>query len=503
MQGQILAGRYQIVKQLGVGRFHTTFLAEDRQQINNPHFTIKQFNIAQNDPRLWQKFSGLFQQVVEVVDKLGSGDRIAKIIGHFNENRACYLVEEFIEGHDLAFELRPGKRLSESYVMALLPNILEPLQFVHHHGIVHGNIAPSNLIRRKQDGKIVLNDLGVFADICTQIACDRDPHILFNSSYIPAEQLAGKPQFSSDIYAVGIIGIQALMGLNPQQLPKDPQTSEIIWRNAVQVNPGLGDILDKMVRYDFRQRYQSIPEVLQAVQREREKTQVLTTAAGYAPTLAVATNSPPTVPNRYRVETPSESPTQNFAVETIQNEVESPSWGFLFMWVLATLAGVAFGYALSWVAGFVVKIYVSETASYAIFGAIFGAVIGILQALILSAQFRHAIWWVLVTVAAGAISFPLGDAAYDIVSKSGSSLAAYGTFGVVVGAIAGILQSLVLRTQIHYLIFWVLATTASAASGFILATNLPVYGLSLGAGIFGLITGVILIWLWKSPSLQG
>jgi serine/threonine protein kinase, bacterial len=82
---------------------------------------------------------------------------------------------------------------------------------------------------------------------------------------MPSEQSQGKPKFSSDVYAVGMIGIQALTGISPHQLPEDPRTGEIMWRNGLQVSDALADVLDKMVRYDFRQRYESASEALQAV----------------------------------------------------------------------------------------------------------------------------------------------------------------------------------------------------------------------------------------------
>ena len=47
---------------------------------------------------------------------------------------------------------------------------------------------------------------------------------------MPLEQQRGKPQLSSDIYAVGIIAIQALTGLSPDKLEEDIKTGEIIWR---------------------------------------------------------------------------------------------------------------------------------------------------------------------------------------------------------------------------------------------------------------------------------
>jgi serine/threonine-protein kinase len=84
--------------------------------------------------------------------------------------------------------------------------------------------------------------------------------------YAPAEQVRGRPRLSSDIYAVGMTAIQALTGIdNPDKLPED-NNGEVIWRDRTQVSDWLADILIKMVRSDFRQRYQSAAEALQALQ---------------------------------------------------------------------------------------------------------------------------------------------------------------------------------------------------------------------------------------------
>jgi serine/threonine-protein kinase len=86
---------------------------------------------------------------------------------------------------------------------------------------------------------------------------------------MPSEQAMGQPTVRSDIYAVGVIAIQALTGINPnpkiQGLPI--QKGEIVWRDRthVKVSPKLANIIDTMVRYDYRQRYQSTDEVLQAI----------------------------------------------------------------------------------------------------------------------------------------------------------------------------------------------------------------------------------------------
>ncbi len=80
---------------------------------------------------------------------------------------------------------------------------------------------------------------------------------------MPAEQNNGQPNFGSDIYAVGMTGLEWLTGILPHELPKDAN-GEIIWRDRVQVSAGFANILNKMVRYHFRDRYQSAAEVLQA-----------------------------------------------------------------------------------------------------------------------------------------------------------------------------------------------------------------------------------------------
>jgi len=77
---------------------------------------------------------------------------------------------------------------------------------------------------------------------------------------MPTEQGAGRPRLNSDIYALGMIGIQALTGLNPKQLLEDADTGEIIWQHQAMVDAGLVSLLNKMVRYHFKDRYQSATE---------------------------------------------------------------------------------------------------------------------------------------------------------------------------------------------------------------------------------------------------
>lgn len=268
LKGTILRNRYQIMKHLGSGGFADTYLSEDRDLPGHPQCVVKNLKPTSPNPSVLPIARRLFETEAQVLYLLGQHDQIPKLFAHFEENGEFYLVQEFVDGHDLSTELTPGKRFSEPEVVKLLQEILEVLVVVHQRNIVHRDIKPQNIMRR-HDGKIVLIDFGAVKEIGS-LAVNTQGHVsstiaIGTPGYMPNEQANRDPRLCSDIYAVGMIGIQALTGLLPQQLLQDPTTGELNWRNYVQVSHELADILTKMVRYHFSQRYQSASEALQAI----------------------------------------------------------------------------------------------------------------------------------------------------------------------------------------------------------------------------------------------
>ena len=271
MIGQLIGGRYQVIETLGSGGFCQTYIAKDAQKFD-AKCVVKKLKPRSNLPENLAVATHLFEREAQTQYRLGNHSQIPQLLAYFRENQEFYLVQELIEGHNLGEELPPGKKLSESEVINLLENILDPLAFVHQQKVIHRDIKPPNLIRRDQDNKIVLIDFGAVKELAvTQVLNTQgETKILTNigtPGYMPSEQSTGKARFSSDIYAVGIIGIQALTGKMPQELIEDPETAEIIWQQYAEVNPKLEVLLDRMVRYDFRERYRSASEALQAVRQ--------------------------------------------------------------------------------------------------------------------------------------------------------------------------------------------------------------------------------------------
>ncbi|MHC5595912.1 MAG: protein kinase domain-containing protein, partial [Nostoc sp.] len=275
LSGKILARRYKIVKVLGSGGFSETYIAEDTQRPGNPRCVVKQLKPANTKSEGLQLARRLFNSEAQTLEKLGTHPQIPQLLAYFEEDEEFYLVQEQIIGHPLNQELPAGRVIEEIAAIKIVRDLLQTLIFVHKNNVIHRDIKPSNIIRRHSDGKLVLIDFGAVKEVSTK-QLDHQEQTPFTigigtQGYAPSEQCFGRPHYSSDIYAVGMVGIKALTGLAPRELGRDAD-GEIKWCDAYggklrpQVSHSLAKILSKMVLDDFKQRYQSASEALEALE---------------------------------------------------------------------------------------------------------------------------------------------------------------------------------------------------------------------------------------------
>ncbi|MCL2936882.1 MAG: bifunctional serine/threonine-protein kinase/formylglycine-generating enzyme family protein [Trichodesmium sp. MAG_R02] len=324
--GQILRNHYKIIKSLGTGGFGDTYLAQDLDLPGNPKCVVKHLKPKSLDPIVLSIARKLFEREAETLYKLGrDSDQIPRLFAHFQEGREFYLVQEYIEGQDISRELTPGKKLSESETIALVKGILEALTVAHHNNIIHRDIKPQNLMRRRSDNQIVLIDFGAVKEISVLTTNQKGATTLTVAvgtlGYMPSEQNCGKPKLSSDIYAVGMVGIKALTGKDPESFPTDQNTGNIIWRNEAQVSKYLADILDKMVHQYFPQRYDNATEALKALNIQNNKTrrQILIlgglAGSGFVGALLI---------QRFNKPSPENIPTSELIPETPPKNISTP-----------------------------------------------------------------------------------------------------------------------------------------------------------------------------------
>ncbi len=269
--GDILCEHYQIVRQLGRGGFARTYLAIDLYIPDNRLVVVKEIK-QPSDSRLLPEASALFNREVAALYRCGEHPQIPQLFERLELNEKFYLIQEYIEGHSLREEFNRNTQWNETQVIDFLQDILPVIDFVHQNNVIHRDITPSNLIRR-DDGRIVLIDFGAVREISSLESTDSGQtrsRTIYTRGYAPAEQLAGNPQRCSDIYAVGIVAIEGITGLRPPQSLIINSSQDDIFlhysnsaRPLIQISDKLKAILNKMVRYNFRERYQPVADVLQ------------------------------------------------------------------------------------------------------------------------------------------------------------------------------------------------------------------------------------------------
>jgi serine/threonine protein kinase/Tfp pilus assembly protein PilF len=268
--GELLDGRYRIKQELGRGGFGVTYLALDTRSPNKRERVIKHFKPKDRpDPHTLKKLIEKFNEEKRVLERLGEENgQIPKLFDNFTQGSQFFYVQDFVDGHTLNHEMKSP--LHEFQVRSILIDILEVMAFVHDNRIIHRDLKPTNIMRRK-DQKIVIIDFGAVKELQSVITKDQVPSssvTIYTEGYAPAEQTKKTNRhtiFASDVYAIGMIGIQALTGISPDLLETD-NNLEVEWQPAFPITTEFAAVIKKMVRYDFKLRYYNAREALVALQ---------------------------------------------------------------------------------------------------------------------------------------------------------------------------------------------------------------------------------------------
>ena len=267
---RLLNNRYRVIKKLGEGGFGLTLLVEDIQMPSHRHCVIKQLKPHTKNPKIDQSVRERFGQEAAVLEKLGEGhSQIPKLYGHFEEDGLFFLAQEWIDGETLSDRVKSVGKMSEKEVKKVLASLLPVLEYVHSKQIIHRDIKPQNVLVRKCDDEPVLIDFGVVKETISQAnTWDSDLTASMGTpQFMSPEQAAGRPEYSSDLYSLGLTAIYLLTGKWPRELKTDSQTREIVWRNHdVKVSVRFAAILDKAIRFHPLSRFVTAQEMLAALE---------------------------------------------------------------------------------------------------------------------------------------------------------------------------------------------------------------------------------------------
>ncbi|OYD90556.1 serine/threonine protein kinase [Nostoc sp. 'Peltigera membranacea cyanobiont' 210A] len=258
----LLKERYRAIKPIGQGGFGKTFLAVDEDKPSKPRCVIKQFYPQSQGTNTLAKAVELFNQEAVQLDELGKHPQIPELLAYFTQEARQYLVQEFIDGQNLAQELAHRGAFSEIEIWQLLNDLLSVLQFCHARHVIHRDIKPENIILRQSDRKLVLVDFGA-AKSATGAALNKTGTSIGSPEYVAPEQMRGRAIFASDIYSLGATCINLLTVRSPFD-SYDTNNDTWVWQQYLQtpVSNELSRILNKMLESIPIRRYQTVDEVL-------------------------------------------------------------------------------------------------------------------------------------------------------------------------------------------------------------------------------------------------
>ncbi len=263
-----LRGRFCIIKLLGQGGFGRTYLAEDRDKLNEK-CVVKQFVPMMQGTAGLQKALELFEREARQLQQLGHHPQIPALSAYFSENNQLYLVQEYIEGETLDQILRKQGVWTEQQVKELLISLLPVLQFIHQQNVIHRDLKPDNIIRRR-NGEYVLIDFGVAKDLSATVIHTQIGTRVGSDGYAAREQMQGGEAYAAtDLYSLGATCFYLLTKISPLELWLDDGYS---WTNNWQqylkqaLSPELNKVLDQLLKKDIGDRYSSADQVLQDLQ---------------------------------------------------------------------------------------------------------------------------------------------------------------------------------------------------------------------------------------------
>ncbi|ACK67974.1 serine/threonine protein kinase [Rippkaea orientalis PCC 8801] len=281
---QYLFHQYRVIKLLGEGGFGRTYLAQDTHLMDERRVIKKLITPLQASA--FKQAQELFKREAQRLYEF-SHPQIPKLYAYFSDNNSLYLVQEFIDGHNLFKEVLQQGQFKQGKILQLLQELLPVLDYIHSHKVLHRDIKPENIMRRRSTvPNLILIDFGAAKQIKSTLQ-PGNVSIIYTPGYGAMEQMMGQPCSASDIYSLGVTCIRLLTGSFPHHDQdgnwKDDlciydgkginwQWKEYAYKKEIPINKRLANILDRMIEPSLNERYSSANQVLEDLENLRNQT---------------------------------------------------------------------------------------------------------------------------------------------------------------------------------------------------------------------------------------
>ncbi|MUG92517.1 protein kinase [Scytonema sp. UIC 10036] len=316
----LLRNRFRVTGVLSdEGGFGRTYLAEDIDKLDEL-CVIKQLAPKVQGNWALKKAMELFQKEAERLQELGEHPQIPTLLAYFEQDNYLYLVQQFIDGQNLLKELQQRRAYNSQEIKEILLDLLPVLKFIHERGVIHRDIKPQNIIRRRTSqattGKVfhhtstkvkkveslVLIDFGSAKQFTAKVQMKMGTSI-GSQGYSPIEQIRdGVAYPASDLFSLGATCFHLLTGISPFKLwTEDGYAWVKNWREYVKcpMSQDLERVLDRLLQKDIQQRYQSADEAIVDLTLKQQIPPPLHPAGVPTPSVVVPPTQAPSIPKPY------------------------------------------------------------------------------------------------------------------------------------------------------------------------------------------------------------
>ncbi|MGB4704337.1 MAG: serine/threonine-protein kinase [Candidatus Saccharicenans sp.] len=200
LQGQKV-GKYEILRSLGSGGFGSVYLARDtwldiKVAIKVPHKQSQELYKLLKEPRLQAALNH---------------PNIVRVLAAEKEKDVFFMVMEYVRGKSLEKLLEKEKILDVDRAIDIIKQVAYGVDHAHKNKIIHRDLRPSNILI-SEEGTVKITDFGTSAWLnSAQYASTR----IGSPPYMAPEQFLGKASYCSDIYSIGCIFYEMLVGRPP------------------------------------------------------------------------------------------------------------------------------------------------------------------------------------------------------------------------------------------------------------------------------------------------